>query len=355
MNLSSHRNRLRNLAITVGALILASAALVACSDGADGRTITLVTHDSFAVARADLQAFERAHDVDVQILRAGDGGTALNQVILTKDAPIGDVMFGVDNTFLTRATDADVFAPYESPELVDVADEYQLDPTHALTPIDTGDVCVDFDRTGLAEAGVEPPTSLEDLTRPIYRGMLVAENPATSSPGLAFLLATIAEYHDGWGDYWQRLRDNDVRVVDGWEQAYFSEFSGGGEAGTRPLVVSYASSPPAAVLDVEPIPATAPTAAVLTTCFRQVEFAGVLQGTEHPRLARDLVDWMLGEQFQEGVTQEMFVYPVRADVPIPEVFERLAPLPEDPFELSPTEIGEHRDDWIDEWTDIVLR
>lgn len=347
--------RLRTRTIIMATVIAASVIVAACSTSSDGRTITLVTHDSFAVSRADLRSFERAHDVDVKILRAGDGGVALNQVILTKGAPIGDVMFGVDNTFLTRATEAEVFVPYESPELANVAEQYRLDPTFALTPIDTGDVCVNFDRAGLADAGVDAPSSLEDLTKPAYRAMLVVENPAASSPGLAFLLATIAEFGDDWPDYWQRLVDNDLTVTDGWEQAYFSEFSGGGTDGTRPLVVSYASSPPVAVLDVEPIPPAAPTAAVLTTCFRQIEFAGVLAGTDHPRLARDLIDWMLGQEFQEGLATEMFVYPVRTGVAIPEVFERLAPLPEDPFELSPAEIGEGRREWISEWTDIVLR
>jgi thiamine transport system substrate-binding protein len=337
-------------------LTLGTVVLAACSDSDGGRrTVTLVTHDSFAVAEADLDAFERAHDARVRVLKSGDAGTALNQVILTKDDPIGDVMFGVDTTFLTRATRADVFAAHQAPGLADVPTEYQLDPSHELTPIDVGDVCVNYDRSGLAARGVPPPTSLEDLARPAYRGLFVTENAATSSPGLAFLLATIAEYGDGWQGYWARLRANDVLVTDGWEQAYFSEFSGGGEDGDRPLVTSYASSPPVAVLDAEPSPAQAPTAAVLDACFRQVEFAGVIRGTGQPALARALVDWMLSDRFQRGVLEQMFVYPVREGVPIPPLFERLAPLPPDPFTLDPREIGRHRSRWIDEWTDIVLR
>lgn len=349
------RPRPRSLALVLGLVLVVSGTITGCSTSSDRRAITLVTHESFSVSKNALKAFERAHDVEVEILRSGDGGTTLNQVILTKGAPLGDVMFGVDNTFLTRATDAGVFVPYESPELADVAETYQLDPTHALTPIDTGDVCLNYDRAQFEDVDLGPPSSLEDLTQPAYRGMLVVENPASSSPGLAFLLATIAEYGDDWQDFWQRLKDNDLGVTAGWEQAYFSEFSGGGEDGTRPVVVSYASSPPVAVLDVEPIPEAAPTAAVLSTCFRQIEFAGVLTGTDHPRLARDLIDWMLGRQFQEELMTEMFVYPVREGVPVPPVFEQLAPVPENPYELSPTEIGEHRRDWIDEWTDIVLR
>jgi thiamine transport system substrate-binding protein len=335
--------------------VLAVTPLVACASSGSGstRTVTLVTHDSFAVAKADLAAFEREHDVEVRILKSGDAASALNQVILTEGEPLGDAMFGVDNTFLSRATDADVFEPYEPADLDLVPVEYQLDPSHELTPIDFGDVCVNFDRAALADRGVPAPTSLDDLTQPAYRGMLVVENAASSSPGLAFLLATVAEYGDGWRDYWTRLRDNGVKVVDGWEQAYFTDFAGGGQGGSYPLVVSYASSPPAGVTAGSP--AEAPTAAVLETCFRQVEFAGVLRGAEHPKLARALVDWMLSERFQSGVPDQMYVYPVRDGVAVPESWARYAPVPTDPLEIAPARIARNRSTWIDQWTDTVLR
>jgi thiamine transport system substrate-binding protein len=344
--------RLCSLAVTI---VVACTVTGACSSSASesSRTVTLVTHDSFAVSKADLRAFEEQHDVDVKILKSGDAASALNQVILTKGEPLGDAMFGVDNTFLSRAIDADVFAPYTPTGLDQVPEEYQLDPSHALTPIDFGDVCVNVDRAALAGTGVAAPTSLDDLTKPAYRDMLVVENAASSSPGLAFLLATIAKYGDGWRDYWAELRGNGVKVVDGWEQAYFTDFAGGGQDGTHPLVVSYASSPPAGV--TEGSPAEAPTAALLDTCFRQVEFAGVLRGAEHPALARQLVDWMLSERFQAGVPDQMYVYPVREGVAVPESWARYAPVPTDPFEIAPARIARNRTTWIDQWTDTVLR
>ncbi len=344
----------RFLSLTLAA-VLAGTALVACSssDSSSARTVTLVTHDSFAVAKSDLAAFERAHDVDVKILKSGDAASALNQVVLTKGEPLGDAMFGVDNTFLSRATDANVFEPYEPAGLDSVPAEYQLDPTHELTPIDFGDVCVNYDRAALADRGIPAPASLDDLVQPAYEGMLVVENAASSSPGLAFLLATVAKYGDDWRDYWTKLRDNGVKVDDGWEQAYFSDFAGGGQGGTFPLVVSYASSPPAGV--TEGTPAEAPTAAVLDTCFRQVEFAGVLRGAEHPKLARALVDWMLSARFQAGVPDQMYVYPVREGVTVPESWARYAPVPTDPFEIAPARIARNRATWIDQWTDTVLR
>lgn len=346
---------MQRLLCLVATIVLAGPALVACgsSESGSSRTVTLVTHDSFAVAKADLRAFEREHDVDVRILKSGDAASALNQVILTKGEPLGDVMFGVDNTFLSRATEANVFEAHEPADLDAVPAEFRLDPTHELTPIDFGDVCVNYDRAALSDRGIAAPTSLDDLVRPEYEGMLVVENAASSSPGLAFLLATIAQYGDGWRDYWGDLRANGVEVVDGWEQAYFSEFAGGGQGGTAPLVVSYASSPPAGV--TEGSPPEAPTAAVLDTCFRQVEFAGVLRGAARPALARELVDWMLSERFQAGVPDQMYVYPVREGVAVPESWARYAPVPTDPLTMGPGRIADGRADWIDEWTEIVLR
>ena len=338
---------------------IAVAVIVAagCSDSSsDDDSLTLVTHDSFAVSDDVLEAFTAETGVKVKVLPAGDAGATLNQAILTADDPLGDVIYGVDNTFLSRAADADILVPYESPELANVPMEFQLDPEHGLTPIDYGDVCINFDKEYFAAQGLAVPETLEDLTAPEYRGLLVTENPATSSPGLAFLLATVAEFgEDGWRDYWQALRDNDVEVVAGWEEAFNGEFSAGEGRGERPLVVSYASSPPVAVYFSDPPPAESPIGTQLDSCFRQVEFAGILKGTSKEREARELVDFMLSERFQADIPLSMFVFPVREGVALPDVFVQFAELPPDPLSLPAGEIGENREQWIREWTDTVLR
>ena len=341
----------------LGTFLAIGLVTAACGDDSDGGdSITLVTHDSFAVSDAVLEEFTDETGVEVKVLPAGDAGTALNQAILTEDNPLGDAFFGVDNTFLTRATESGIFERYESPELVRVPAQFQLDPDHRLTPIDYGYVCVNYDKGYFDDAGVPPPGTLADLADPQYRGLLVAENPASSSPGLAFVLATIAEFgEDGWRAYWAQLRDNDVRVVAGWEQAYNGEFSAGEGQGDRPLVVSYASSPPAAVFFSDPQPAESPIGTQLDSCFGQVEFAGILEGTDHEKEARQLIDFMLGERFQSDIPLSMFVFPVRDGVELPEVFTEFADVPTDPLTLPPDEIGDERERWIDEWTDTVLR
>jgi thiamine transport system substrate-binding protein len=340
---------------------LVLAAALAASPGvavgsASPPTITLVAHDSFAVSRSVLAAFTKQTGVKVKLLQSGDAGQVLNEAILTKDHPVGDVLFGVDNTFLSRALDAGIFEKYAPGALAKVPKEFQLDSTHQLTPIDHGDVCINFDKQWFAKQKVAVPTSLDDLTKPVYQGKLVVENPATSSPGLAFLLATIARYGDsGWRDYWSKLRSNDVKVDDGWESAYDGDFTQGSNKGTYPLVVSYASSPPAAVYFSKPQPKTSPVGTMLDSCFRQVEFAGVLKGTEHRAAARKLVDFMLSERFQADVPLQMFVFPVRDGTPLPPVFTKFADVAKDPLSLPAPKIGRDRDQWIEQWTTTVLR
>jgi thiamine transport system substrate-binding protein len=351
---------MKRFAATLVALALSLAALLTVSadpaqSATRAQTITLVTHDSFAVSKSVLAAFTKQTGVTVKILQQGDAGAALNQVILTKDHPLGDVFFGVDNTFLGRALDSGVFEPYTAKDLATVPAEYQLDPSHQLTPVDHGDVCINYDKKWFAKKGIAVPTTLDDLTKPAYKGLLVAENPATSSPGLAFTLATIARYGEsGWRDYWAKLRSNDVKIDDGWESAYDGDFTQGGNKGTRPLVVSYASSPPAAVYYSKPQPKTSPVGTMLDSCFRQVEFVGVLQGTTHAAAARELVDFMLSPTFQADVPLQMFVFPVRDGVPLPKVFEQFAEVAPDPLTLPSDQISRHRDEWIQQWRATVL-
>ena len=342
------------IAALVAALALTAAA---CGGGGEKPTdVVLVTHDSFVVSDEVKKAFEEESGLTLKILQSGDAGEALTKALLTAGNPQGDVLFGVDNNLLSRALEGDLFEEYESPALESVDPQYTLDPEHRVTPADHGEVCLNVDKGWFAERGIAPPSSIDDLTLPRYSGLLVVENAATSTPGLAFVLATIARYGEGgWQDYWRKLRENGVLVVDGWEEAYNVRFSGSAGRGDRPIVVSYASSPPAEVIFRTPRPAEAPTAVVEDSCFRQIEFAGVLRGARNEDGARKLIDFMLSKRFQEDVPLSMFVFPVVRDATLPPEFERFAVVPSSPLELAPEEIEANRDRWVNEWTDVVIR
>jgi thiamine transport system substrate-binding protein len=340
------------------ALVLALALLTTGCGGSDEEPteVVLVTHDSFAISGDVKRAFEEKSGLTLRILKAGDAGEIVTRALLTAGNPEGDVLFGVDNNLLQRALDGDVFEAYEPSALDAVDPELVVDPEHRATPIDRGDVCLNYDKTWYAERGLEPPDSLGDVVDIRYKGQLVVENPATSTPGLAFMLATIARFGDPEVQgFWRLLRLNDVLVVDGWEEAYNVRFSGSSGKGPRPIVVSYASSPPAEVIFRTPRPQRVPTAVIEDSCFRQIELAGVLRGARNPEGARELIDFMLSTRFQEDIPLQMFVFPARGDAALPPEFEQFAVVPESPLELPPEEIEENRERWVEEWTDIVIR
>ncbi len=322
---------------------------VDASGDASGTTITLATHDSFALSEGTLASFTEQTGITVEQVAVGDAGQLVSQSILTQDNPTADVLFGIDNSFLCRGLEAGLFLPYSSPALASVDDALELDPQHRVTPIDYGDVCVNYWSDSLAG---DVPTSLDDLIDPVNADQFVTMNPETSSPGFAFLLATIAKYgEDGWEDYWTTLMNNGASITSGWNDAYYGEFIAGG--GDRSIVTSYASSPPAEFLFADPPVDAPPTGVLQDSCFRQIEFAGILAGTENPGAAAQLIDFMLSTTYQEDVPLNMFVYPANSDAELPEAFVEWGPLVDNALSIDPATIEANRDDWTERWNTIV--
>lgn len=321
------------------------------------RKLTIMTHDSFAISEDLINQFEEEHNVAVRFVRSGDTGSALNQAILSRENPLADVFYGVDNTFLTRALEEGIFEAYASPMLDVIPDEFKIDPDHFALPVDYGDVCINIDKSYFEENNLAVPASLEALTQPQYEGLLVTENPATSSPGLAFLMATIAQFgEEGYLDYWQALSDNGLVVATDWETAYYTNFSGSSGEGPQPMVVSYGSSPPAEVIFSETELDDAPTASLIgpNTCFRQIEFVGILKGTPNRDLAEAFIDFMLSVPFQEDIPLQMFVFPVNPNAELPPEFVEYAQIPDQPASLPPELIDQNREKWIEAWIETVL-
>lgn len=332
--------------------------LAACAAPAGPRSLTVMTHDSFVVTDAVLKEFETANNVTVTVLKSGDAGTMLNTAILNKSAPLADALYGVDNTLLSRALDEGLFESYNSPALAEIPAALKLDSENRALPVDYGDVCLNYDKGYFAEKGLPPPGGLTDLTSSEYKGLTVVEDPATSSPGLAFVFATWSAFGDeGFSDYWAAMRENEVKVAGDWEAAYFTDFSGSSGKGPRPIVVSYASSPPAEVFYASAPLDDAPTASVTSagSCFRQIEFVGILTGTKNRDLAERWVDFMLSKTFQEDMPLNMFVYPALPSATLPDAFVKYTPAVESPVILSPQTIADKREALIKEWTEIVIK
>lgn len=326
------------------------------TESSEEQTLTVMTHDSFSISEEVLNKFQDEHGVQVRFLKSGDTGTAVNKAILAKDKPLADLFYGVDNTFLSRVLDEDIFEPYQSALLSDIPDDFKLDQQYTALPVDYGDVCLNYDISYFDDQDFPPPQSLEDLRAPQYKDLLVVENPATSSPGLAFLLATIGHFGDpGYLEYWESLVANNVLVVNDWEVAYYQEFTRAG--GMRPIVVSYGSSPPFEIIYAQSPIEEPPTAAVVSdgACFRQIEFVGILNGTQNREMAEEWVDFMLSPAFQEEIPLQMFVFPVNENAILDDTFMKYLAVPDHPAVINPEDIAANRETWIKDWTEAVLR
>ena len=333
-------------------LVFSLGIVAGCGSPAD-RTVQLLAHDSFVISEQLIADLEDETGITLEIISGGDAGSMVAGAILASGQPTADVLFGIDNTLLARALDADVFEPYVA------ADRSSLEPslipdTDAVTPIDFGDVCINIDDRWFAENDIPTPTTLDDLTDPAYRDLLVVQDPGTSSPGLAFLLATIARYGDAWPTYWERLRENGVLVSGSWSDAYSSNFTLSG--GDRPLVVSYATSPPAEIVYAEePKPTTVSTSVMVDGCYRQIEYAGILRGSDNTDDAAQVIDWLISADVQADVPLSMFVFPARSGTPLPQVFTDFAAEVPQPLQLEPTRVAASLPDWLAEWGAVMGR
>ena len=356
----------RPIRLVIAVLCVGLLGLTACSSGGgtsgtgastSSSTVRLLTHESFVVSERLIADLTAQTGITLEIITAGDAGSMVAGAILAAGAPTADAIFGIDNTLISRAVDAGVLEPYTATDAAEIRPSLQGDTAGGLvTPIDYGDVCVNIDNAWFADKGIRAPATLADLTKPEYQDLLVVEDPATSSPGLAFLLATIAEYGDAWPDYWTSLQANGVKVAASWTEAYTGQFTAGGGNGPRPLVVSYATSPPAEIVyAADPKPAAPSTSAMTSGCYRQVEYAGVLKGAANPAGARQVVDWLLSEPVQADVPLSMFVFPAREGTPLPEVFTRFAAEVPSPLQLDPAVVAANLPAWLAAWGEVMGR
>lgn len=319
-------------------------------------TLRVVTHDSFAMSDSVKAEFENATNIKLELVPSGDAVTMVNSSILTAGSPNGDVLFGIDDNLLSRAFAADLFIPYTAAGLSNVDSQFRTDTKNMVTPIDHGDVCLNVDRRKISA----PPTSLQDLLSTKFANSVVVQDPTSSTPGLAFLLATIATFGGGddtssnaaWLEYWKDLKSNGVKISPDWETAYYGEFSGGSGQGSYPIVVSYASSPPAEVTDINLAVDAAPTGVVAASCYRQIEYAGILRGAKHPEAAAAFIEYMLQPEFQKDVPNQMYVYPVVKDTPLPPIFEKFTAKISDPLQIEYRQVEQNRERWLQQWASV---
>lgn len=317
-----------------------------------GSTVTLVTHGDFVLPDALLEKFQTDTGLVLKVRKIEDG--LPNELALTKEHPLGDVAFGVDNGAAPFDLKEGVFADYQA-ELPDGAKGYQLkgsEEKHRLTPVDHGAVCVNIDLSWFAQHKVEPPATLEDLTLPRYKNLTVLPGATGSTTGLLFMLATMDQYDEEWTDYWARLVANGVDIAKDWSDAYYGGFTAGGSGGKRPIVVSYDTSP---AFTIDKATGASTTAALLDTCIQQVEYAGVLENASNSAGARAFVDFLVSPEVQAALPENMYMFPVATGTVLPEDWATHAHQPSRVYTFKGDDLAEHRQEWLAEWRDVTTR
>lgn len=318
-------------------------------------TLRVLSHSSFDLPKEQLAQFEKDAGVKLQIVKAGDAGEMTNKLILTRVRPIADVVYGIDNTLLPRALAAGVIEPYTGPASQRMSSA-TLDA--GVVPVDYGFVALNIDKAWFAKSGLALPTSLDDLSKPAYAKLLVVQNPATSSPGMAFLQATVAGLGEEKAfDWWKSMRANGVKVVKGWTEAYYTEFTRNG--GTRPIVVSYATSPAAEVFYSKEKITESPTANLFLKggVFRQVEGVALVKGGRPAarEAAGQFIEFLRSAPVQQALQTSMWMYPAEVGAARADLIKRHAVEPSTYDNPASAEAAAKSKAWLQRWTKTVLK
>lgn len=307
-----------------------------------GGKVTILTHDSFVISDEQIAAFEKETGYDLVTTAPGDAGVVTSQLQMEGGASGVDGVFGIENYSALAISETDALADFTPQNLPESASDYVISPK--LTPIDRGQVCINVDHDWFKENGKTEPTGFEDLAKPEYAELLTLTNPTTSSPGLAFAVASInALGEDQWQSYWTDLIKGGAKVNESWSDAYFTDFSGAEGAGEYPLVLSYSSSPAATERS---------TGVIESTCTEQVEYAGVLKNAANPEGAQAFIEFMLEDEFQQGLPEAMYMYPINDAIELPEDWAAKATLVDAPVEVDLEQLKAKRETWLKEWTKI---
>ncbi|MDO5746104.1 MAG: thiamine ABC transporter substrate-binding protein [Actinomycetaceae bacterium] len=349
--------RIRRAVAALSVAALGTLGLAACSDsggqaqsGAESKEVTLVTHNNFNLPKESIAAFEKESGLKLHLVQSDSGAELVNKLKLRKDNPIGDAVYGLATNDMGAVAKEGLLAPLDISLPEGAKTSAHPDEPNAV-PIDRGDICVNIDTEYFQKKGLAEPKTLDDLTKPEYKGLFVTIN-ASDVTGFGFFAATVARYGaDGWQDYWKKLKANDVRIVPGWTEAYQEDFTQGGNDGKYPIVLSYEGSP---AYTVDEAVTKTTTKALPDTCYQNVEYAGVLTNAKNPKNAQKVIEWLLSQSVQSQIPDNMYMYPVDSSVELPKAYQ-LAPQSKEASILKGSDVVENQEKWVKEWTELVAK
>lgn len=330
----------------------------------DDGTLTIVTYDIIALSDDMLEEFTNNTGYEINMIRTDDAGGILENLLLTKEAPQADLALGLDNTYLQTALDNCLLGPHSAnvPDL----DPLALTPYSGemAVPFDQGYVCLNADIEALEENNVSFPSTLEELTGEQWKGRTAFPSPTTSSPGRAFMTATI-DYFERQATmdamtWWEAMADNDAIFTSGWTEAYETHYSGGygiwgeGHIGDAWLTVSYCHSPGveayyggnytiSKAIDID------------YASFHQVEYAAKVNGGGSSSAVDAFIEYLLSDEVNKNMPENNLMYSVldNEDMPETDGYRYHSPIPSNPSEITAERIDVEMDGWLMDWREAT--
>lgn len=337
-----------------------------CNDGedtGDDCVLTIVTYDIIAITDDVLNEFTNQTGVQVEMIRTDDAGGILEHLLLTKDNPQADLALGLDNTYLQTAFQFDLLAEHGAQ--IPVLDSKATIPYNGnkAVPFDQGYICLNADTQALSENHISFPTTLEELTAPDWKGKTAFPSPVTSSPGRAFMVASIDYFEQQSSnttafDWWADMADNDAIFTTGWTEAYETHYTGGygiwneGHIGDAWLTVSYCHSP-----GVEALYGGNSTISAAVdidfASFSQVEYAAPVNGGGSKNAVNAFIEFLLTDEVNTNMPENNLMYSVLEGKDLPETngYRYHSPVPSQPSTIEMDRIGQEMDDWLKDWRD----
>lgn len=311
--------------------------------------IRLITYNSFNLPKKLIQQFEKNNNTTIKIIKAGDNNTLINRLILTKDHPIADVVYGINNNNIYKIIDNNLIQNNQPILNNDIFINLKN-----ISVINYGFIALNYDKEWFTTHKLPLPKNLYDLALPQYKDLLVVENPNTSAVGMAFLLANIAGIGEkNTFNWWLKMRQNGIKITKDWSEAYYKEFTLNG--GHYPIMVGYTSSPAAEIFYSKNklVTPNINNLFLQGAVYEQVEGAAILNQTKQPQLAKKLIQFLQSVDVQNSLVTTMWVYPANKKVLLPKIMQ-YATLPKMHWAPNPQRIQKYQQNWLERWNQIVL-
>ncbi len=264
-----------------------------------GRTVHVLSYSSFLapwgpgptlkkIFEHEYNLRSRDEKVRIEYLQSEDAGLLLSKLSVIP----ADLVIGFDQFTRVQAKQARTWRRHGLTAGLKFSDEFFL--------------AFDWAPIGFVYrlGEVVPPSSLDDLLAPRFRGLISLQDPRTSSPGYQFLAWIVAEKGEaGAREYLARLKPNIHSVSGSWATSY-----GLFTRGLAKLVFSYVTSPLYhRFTEKDERYRFAP---FLTAHPVQVEYAAIPSDCKQCDLAHEFAKFLISSPAQQVIMNKNWMLPI---------------------------------------------